>query len=238
MNDNDKLVNFLNTHTVEEIENILYQYKDVELLPKQLGLIFEKLYFGDKYEITDIPPTKFLDNKELSIDYLVSINNKFKTENGCQWARSDTSYLAKRYDIKRKVSKGRVSSISLSPKQTYLVKDIPSKVRQFFKDAKCVILDTNSSIEIDHKDGRHGEIDKNDKNNYQPLTKNANDAKRQHCKRCKETGIRYDATQLGYSAPQVSGDPLYDEEQKCIGCYWHDPRYFNETISKNFEKKN
>lgn len=34
---------------------------------------------------------------------------------------------------------------------------------------------------------------------FQPLSKPANDAKRQFCKECKRTGIRYDAKQLGYT---------------------------------------
>ncbi len=41
---------------------------------------------------------------------------------------------------------------------------------------------------------------------FQPLSKAANDAKRQFCKECKRTGIRYDAKLLGYPMSYYSGD--------------------------------
>ena len=66
---------------------------------------------------------------------------------------------------------------------------------------------------------------------FQALTKTANDAKRQHCKKCLETGKRYDARRLGYSFAYILGD---EDSKTCIGCYWHDPQKFNQKISENF----
>lgn len=69
---------------------------------------------------------------------------------------------------------------------------------------------------------------------FQPLSKTANDAKRQHCKKCIETGKRYDAKKLGYKESYILGT---ENSKTCVGCYWHDPKKFNEKISENFNKQ-
>jgi len=74
-----------------------------------------------------------------------------------------------------------------------------------------------------------------DEQDCQPFHTVVNKAKRQHCKQCKETGIRYDATQLGYSVSQYIGPDEY--KGSCIGCYWYDPNEFNKQISKDYNKK-
>jgi hypothetical protein len=88
------------------------------------------------------------------------------------------------------------------------------------------------------KDGMKDDWRLNDKSyqkleDFQPLSKTANDAKRQHCKRCLETGIRYDAKKLGYSESYVFGNA---SSKTCVGCYWYDPVAFNKEISKDFIK--
>ena len=64
---------------------------------------------------------------------------------------------------------------------------------------------------------------------FQPLSKAANNAKRQHCKRCRETGRRFDAKRLGYRVSQFKGNGVYNG--MCVGCYWHDPKRFNCEVS-------
>jgi hypothetical protein len=74
---------------------------------------------------------------------------------------------------------------------------IRTDIKDVLRKKRCPVLYTSSSIEIDHKNGR--------KNNprvmctatqvetdFQPLSKAANDAKRQHCIDCKKTGMRFD----------------------------------------------
>ena len=88
------------------------------------------------------------------------------------------------------------------------------------------------------KDGMKDDWRLNDKEmqkieDFQPLSKTANDAKRQHCKKCLETGKRYNAKKLGYSESYTFGN---EKSKTCVGCYWYDPIAFNKEISKNFEK--
>ena len=113
-------------------------------------------------------------------------------------------------------------------------------IRQDIKDSitaqRCAILDTSSNIEIDHKNGRYDELSNMDtttqkESEFQPLNKVCNDAKREHCKRCRETKKRYDARRLGYSHGWTVGD---EDTDSCIGCYWYDIKAFNKKISSKY----
>ena len=94
-----------------------------------------------------------------------------------------------------------------------------------------------SNPEVDHKDGR-----KNDErvmlnqdqqlSDFQPLSKAANDAKRQYCKDCKSTNLRYDAAKLGYPISFYKGTEHYDDTNKCIGCFWYDPIEFRKHLKE------
>ncbi len=57
------------------------------------------------------------------------------------------------------------------------------------------------NIEVDHKDGRKDDLRVSDSNaqtfdDFQALCKACNDKKRQICKKCKESGYRFDATKI------------------------------------------
>ena len=66
---------------------------------------------------------------------------------------------------------------------------------------------------------------------FQPLSKAANDAKRQFCKECRRTGIRYDAKKLGYPMSYYKGAAEHhNEPNACEGCYWYDPLEFKKHL--------
>jgi len=69
---------------------------------------------------------------------------------------------------------------------------------------------------------------------FQPLCKAANDIKRQICKKCKETNIRWSAKNIkGNSYDFYQGDEKYTDELGCVGCYQYDPvAYRKESIKK------
>ncbi|MGN1326482.1 MAG: restriction endonuclease, partial [Clostridia bacterium] len=72
---------------------------------------------------------------------------------------------------------------------------------------------------------------------FQPLSKAANDAKRQFCKECRKTKKRYDAKQLGYPMSFYKGNENHTGEANgCEGCFWYDPIEFRRHLSIN--KKN
>ncbi len=159
--------------------------------------------------------------------------------NGGSWCRVDGP-LGKRFNIDRKKEGGIIVSVSLQGRNKKPIgRSIPVSIKKEIDLRRCVVLDI-SKTECDHKDGRLDDPRLNDPkkvdlNDFQPLSKGANNAKRQHCKTCRETGMRFDATKLGYSVKQYKGTKDY--QGSCIGCYWYDPIAFNRETSKNFKDK-
>lgn len=209
----------------------------VSLTPMTLGMLFER-YVGIDYN-NDDPTSCF--SREVEIRELKNIHPGFESTNGCQWARSDNSYLGKKYIIKRPQRGGRVYAIQLDGPNTNSIKKyrtVKRSIHQEISKQRCVILDISSNIEADHKNGRYTElsnINLSDQkiDDFQPLSKAANDAKRSHCQQCIKSGKRYDARKLGYKEGWVVGN---ENTSTCIGCYWYDPHRFNQLISKDYVK--
>ncbi len=161
----------------------------------------------------------------------------FKTNNGGDWCRSDGKLKA--FIVHREKVKGKAVGIRLDGyRDSIIEKRIRPDIIKSIKKQRCRVVDIGGqNIECDHKDGRYtpeiySNIQNQNENDFQPLSRNVNLSKRTHCKICEETGIRYDARRLGYSVGQIFGTSEY--QGTCVGCYWHDPRFFNEIISKNY----
>lgn len=177
-------------------------------------------------------------SKEVYIKDLIEINEGFALGNGGSWCRSDGP-LGRKFNIKRMKESNRIIAVKLDgfnrdPKG----RNINSAIKREIVSRRCAILDVGTNIECDHKNGKYNKREMEDIKNqqlddFQPLSKSANTAKRQHCKECQESGIRYDARRLGYSVPYLKGDA---DSKNCEGCYWYDPVAFNRTISQGYEK--
>lgn len=160
--------------------------------------------------------------------------------NGASWARKEST-LAKKYVIEfdKSISSGngidriRLNGFNNSDYSQYIRADIKRAV----KARRCVVLGT-SNPEVDHKNGmkNEGRVMRNENQcleDFQPLSKAANDAKRQFCKECRQTGIRYDARLLGYPISYYSGvAEHHNEENACTGCYWYDPLEFKKHLTE------
>lgn len=162
--------------------------------------------------------------------------------NGASWARKEST-LAKKYVIEfdKSISSGngidriRLNGFNNGDYTQYIRADIKKAI----KAKRCVVLGT-SNPEVDHKNGmkNEGRVMRNENQSledFQPLSKAANDAKRQFCKQCRRTGIRYDAKLLGYPISYYSGvAEHHNEENACIGCYWYDPIEFKKHLTKKY----
>lgn len=161
-----------------------------------------------------------------------------KTDNGGGWCRSDGP-LGTYFNVNRVKRGGRIVSVQLTGyRQNEFSGAIDREIVDAYKNEKCCVLAVHGKyIEIDHKDGRKQDYKLHDNqtlDDFQPLHKAVNVAKRRHCQECAATGIRFDATKVGYPVPQFIGPEKYNGS--CIGCYWHDPKKFNEKISEKFSK--
>jgi hypothetical protein len=166
--------------------------------------------------------------------------------NGLSWGRK-SSTLAKRYILetdKSLTSGNKIDRIRLNGFNTCHTSSHTQSIRNDIKKEiakqRCVILGTTRSCdhktEVDHKDGRKDDsrvmkTSTQKIDDFQPLSKPANDAKRQFCKECKETNLRYDAKKhMGYTVSFTKGDICYTDELGCIGCFWYDPIAFRKEL--------
>lgn len=180
--------------------------------------------------------------REILMADLIRLHPSFQTTNGGDWCRSDVSPLGKEFIIARKKQNGSIYSIRLdgkNKKQTEKYRGIADWIVSSLKTKKCVILDVGTNIEIDHKNGKYNDKELEDTqtqrlSDFQAMSKAANNAKRAHCRQCKETGRRFDARRLGYKESFTMGD---FDSVNCEGCYWHDPQKFNRLISVDFNKE-
>lgn len=194
--------------------------------------LFEKLANPDEDGVSRwVSKTEFVD--EYSSLYF---------ENGASWCRKESS-LAKKYilEFDKTVTPGnRVDRIRLNgfreAEDWIGGQSIRADIKSYYKQKRCVVLGT-SNPEVDHKNGW-----KNDSNvmntgtqqmsDFQPLSKAANDAKRQFCKECRRTGKRYDATKLGYPMSFYKGNEEHvGDETGCEGCFWYDPIEFRKHLN-------
>lgn len=160
--------------------------------------------------------------------------------NGAGWSRDDGPF-GKKYLIERdksitpgnKTDAIRTVGFNNGDYSQYIRADI----RKIIQNQRCVVLGT-SKPEVDHKNGMKNEsrVMRNENqqlSDFQPLSKAANDAKRQYCKECIKTGIRYDARQLGYPMAYYKGVAQHNnEENACEGCYWYDPIEFKKHLRR------
>ncbi len=177
------------------------------------------------------PDTGF--SRAVDIDILKK--NGLGFGNGGSWCRDDGS-LGKKYNIERIKKGNRIIAVKLNGyRKNPIGKIIPAHIKNEIHQKKCVVLAIGQP-ECDHKDGRRDDPRLNNPDritldDFQPLSKAANNAKKQHCKECRKTDRRFDAKRLGYSTSQWAGNGRY--MGTCVGCYWHDPFKFNKEISKN-----
>lgn len=166
-------------------------------------------------------------------------------QNGASWCRKESS-IAKKYIVKfdKSITPGnsvdRIKLDGFKGEEEWIgSQTIRADIKAYYQKQRCVILGT-SKPEVDHKNGWKNDADVMNTasqkfEDFQPLSKAANDAKRQFCKECRKTGKRYDAKKLGYPMSFYYGDENHNEaENGCIGCFWYDPLEFRKHLK--FEK--
>ena len=188
----------------------------------------------------------------VNVSEFVGEYKELQLGNGGSWCRA-SSTLAKKYIVEfdktltpgNSIDAVRVNGFNT---QKTFSQNIRADIKEYYKNKNCVMLgiqgnSENTKIEIDHKDGRKDDWRVSDSKtqkleDFQPLCKAANDAKRQICKRCKETDIRWNAKNLkGNPYPFYEGDENYTEDLGCVGCYQFDPVEYRKQSAKRIAKE-
>ena len=172
--------------------------------------------------------------------------------NGGSWCRASSS-LAKKYIIEfdKEQTKGNsIDAIRLVgyKKEESFNHNIRKDIKEHYKKQRCVMLGVcgfseNTKIEIDHKDGRKDDWRVSNPttqqlSDFQPLCKAANDVKRQICKECKQTGLRWNAQNIkGNPYPFYEGNEIYTEDLGCKGCYQYDPVEYRKVCVKRISNE-
>ena len=162
-------------------------------------------------------------------------------QNGADWCRKEST-IARYYYVEfdKSVTPGNgVDRIRLNgykkPEDRLGSQSIRSDIKQHYKQKRCVVLGT-SNPEVDHKNGWKNDdfvmnVTTQKMEDFQPLSKAANDAKRQFCKECRATGERFDAKRLGYPMSYCKGCKMHDGTATgCEGCFWYDPIEFRKHL--------
>lgn len=140
-----------------------------------------------------------------------------KFGNGASWARKEST-LAKRYIIEfdKSITPGNgIDRIRLNGLNNGdYSQHINAEIKRIVKSKRCVVLGT-SNPEVDHKNGMKNEsrVMRNEEqrlSDFQPLSKAANDAKRQYCKECMRTGVSYNAEKPGYPMFYYAGGSTHN----------------------------
>lgn len=163
-------------------------------------------------------------------------------QNGADWCRKEST-IAKYYVVEFDKSITPGNSVDRIRLNGYKLEEdrigsqtIRSDIKSYYKKKRCVVLGT-SNTEVDHKNGwkNNDNVMKNiatqNFDYFQPLSKAANDAKRQFCKECRRDGKRYDAKKLGYPISFYKGGIKHDGTATgCEGCFWYDPIEFRRHL--------
>jgi hypothetical protein len=156
--------------------------------------------------------------------------------NSADWARQDGSFGIKYLvEFDRSITPGekidRIRTIGFNPDNKFS-NSIRSDIRKKILTERCVWTGL-PDVEVDHKNGQKNnpriwDIKLQTLDDFQALHKSMNCKKRQLCKNCKLTGIRYDAKNLGYDKSYTSGNENLDKNNPngCVGCFLYDIKDF------------
>lgn len=183
-------------------------------------------------------------SEEISVTLFTGKYENLKFGNGADWARGSSQF--RRVFNVDFIKSNDVGSPTIALKLNGYKNEVDNRTQNIRGDIKreiyklnCVVLGTRRSsdhkVEVDHKDGRKQDLRimntaTQKLEDFQSLSKPANDAKRQFCKECTQTNKRYDAKLLGYTVSFTFGTINYENEIGCKGCYWYDPVAFRQTL--------
>ena len=172
-------------------------------------------------------------SKVVTIEQFTGKYTKLNHGNGRSWGRTDDSKFL--YELHLQKKSNKITSYKCIGFKKTFSKKINNDIRSYFKNKNCAVLGI-SKIEIDHKNGRNNDPRVADtltqkKSDFQLLSRSPNLAKREYCKKCEKSNIRFDAKKIGYKISYIFGGKYHDGSiNGCIGCYWFDILEFKKKL--------
>ena len=167
-------------------------------------------------------PDEFGVSRWVYVTEFVGKYAELKFGNGASWARKEST-LAKNYivEFNKNLTAGnsidaiRLNGFNENNFSQYINTEIK---RNGMKNESRVMQNENQKL-----------------SDFQPLSKAANDAKRQFCKECRKSHKRFDAKLLGYPMSYYLESAIHNnEENACIGCFWYYPLEFRKHLTQKF----
>ncbi len=152
-----------------------------------------------------------------------------------------------KYMIDNKFTKGKGTSIKLLKLCGFFEanksRPIRSDIIGYYKNRPCCVCGSKSDLVCDHKNDLYNnprvlDIKTQKTSDFQSLCSHCNLLKRQICKKAKETGKRYGASNIPslacYGIDFTAGDEKLDISNinAMIGTYWYDPVAFHKFVKK------
>mgnify|MGYP001461460011 CR=1 FL=1 len=125
---------------------------------------------------------------------------------------------------------------------------IGKHIRNFYAGKSCVVCASKSSMVIDHKNDLYNDprvlnVKTQIPDDFQPLCNACNLRKREVCKKSKQLGKRFGATNIAqfakFGIDFIEGDETLnlDDPNAMRGTYWYDPVEFMEYVWNYKQKK-
>jgi hypothetical protein len=222
-----------NSVTVNRTEEVNQLFRD-KLKKIRLNTVIPKLLKRapvDDYGFSEIVYFKDFDSTNPEESALIP-------SNGVHWDRSvKLMFNIEYFKEKGKTIGFKFNGFNINNEEKNRL--IRPDIRTTFDKCRCSHCwspnEWSKKHEIDHKNGRYNKnkvfrFDTQQIDDFQTLCQSDNKLKRTCCSKCKETGIRFDATFLGYNISVTEGTREYNEELGCVGCYWHDCNDFKSKL--------
>jgi len=164
---------------------------------------------------------------------------------GSNWEKREMCASCGRVTPHRKLvslerNKEAISRVSFKPR-------VRKKILEHYKNKDEILgyAPTGRAIEIDHRvpevrwnesekelddDPTEEEIEKR----YMLLVREHNLLKSRNCERCERTGKRQPFLDINFF---YEGDEDYDEDIRCVGCGWHNPKKWKQKLNELAKKK-
>lgn len=221
---------------MDKEDKLVYEHSNKNKITKKQQFI-DDIFKPDENGISEWKTRDELSTTELKLTY----------NGNC---RHGKFYNDNRYLWEKKIQSGTVVAIRTNGYEKDFIegnikRSVRKDIRDFHYKKGCIVCGCHTGLVIDHKNDLYNDprvLNTNTQllDDFQCLCIHCNLQKRQVCKKTKETGIRYAATNIEslkiFGIDFIDGDENFDKNDinALKGTYWYDPVEFMKFIKSKF----